>query len=114
MFNTSEIASGIVALIFILALLVGAFVGVKNLIKIALDMSKHHLYYRQKGKAYKVRKTVISADICLILYITCLVLYNPLKMVLPSFNILTIWLFLSAIGILLWNGNDIIKGFNYR
>lgn len=50
---------------------------------------------------------VISADIALVMLYICLFFYDGLKKAFP-FNILSIWLILSFIGVTAWNGKHIV------
>lgn len=51
---------------------------------------------------------VISADIALVMLYVCLFFYDGLKKAFPL-NILSIWLILSLLGVVAWNGKHIVK-----
>lgn len=55
-------------------------------------------------------KAVMSADIVLIMLYVCLFFYDGLTKALPL-NILSVWLILSLIGVLAWNGRELVGAF---
>jgi cation transport ATPase len=54
-------------------------------------------------------KAAISVDIALILFFICLWFYPPIKAVF-HLNIFSSWLIFAAVGVLIWNAPEIVRG----
>lgn len=54
-------------------------------------------------------KGAISVSIALILFFVCLWFYAPLKAVF-HLNIFSLWLIFAAVGVLIWNSPEIVRG----
>lgn len=110
-FNPGEVGSNLLTILVIIVIAVGVFLLLKKL-KDQWDIrSSHVIYYSDQGKPYIILKAVISFDIAVGILVACMTFYEPIKKLMPSFNILSIWILLTLIGLTIWNGKDWYKGF---
>lgn len=98
--------------VLILVLIVGGLVALLRAYwwKIESILSNYRCYYTVQGEPYKMLKGIVSADIAIGLFIACLTFYEPFKKLMHGMNIFSIWLMLTAAVLIVWNGNDLIKG----
>jgi len=112
--HAGEVGSNLLTILVILLICAGLFMLLKKAKEEFDDKSFHALNYAEKGKPFKIFKSVISVDIAIGLFVACLTFYEPFKKAMPSLNIFTIWLLLTFVGMLIWNGKELIKGFRYE
>lgn len=88
-----------------LALLMGLFF----LCRWLLEEIGYKIQAIQEEYTDRTFKEIISADIAISLFFICLWFYEPIKNIL-HLNIFSVWLLLSIIGCIAWNGREIVGG----
>ena len=96
----------ILAVVFLL-LIVAALIGGIGFLLIKLHRVIENIKAEYLGN--EIFKGAISVDIALILFYICLWAYGPLKAAF-HLNIFSLWLIFSIVGVLIWNGPEVVRG----
>lgn len=110
--HVGEVGGGLLTVLVIL-LIVGGIVALfsVNRWKLKEIARNFRMSYTVQDDSYKLLKLVVSVDIAIGFFIACTNFYEPFKKLMHGMNIFSIWLTFTAVALLLWNGNDIIRGF---